>query len=360
MPTCQWFPYLRDGIDKFQMVMIGYSDSAKDAGALAAGWAQYTAQEQLIELGQQCGIRMRLFHGRGGSIGRGGAPAHAALLSQPPGSLRHGLRVTEQGEMIRTKLGLPALALNTLSLYSAAILEANLSSPPAPTPGWREAMDELAETSCNAYRKVIRDQSDFVKYFRQATPELELGQLPLGSRPARRRLDGGIESLRAIPWIFAWTQNRLMLPAWLGAGAALHHYAERHGTETLEDMTRHWPFFATRLSMLCMVYAKADTNIAAHYDEELVEPALQSLGSSLREQLARDTQTVLSLLGHKELLADDPWGLESINLRDVYTAPLNILQATLLKRARLGESSSIADAIMVSIAGIAAGMRNTG
>jgi len=212
------------------MIMIGYSDSAKDAGMLAAAWAQYRAQEALLEVCAAHDIRLTLFHGRGGTIGRGGAPAREALLSQPPGSLRNGLRVTEQGEMIRAKLGWSAMAVKTLALYTGAICQANLLTPPAPAAEWRDLMTTLASESCDAYRAVVRGEADFVPYFRHATPEQELAKLPLGSRPARRAGGGGIESLRAIPWIFAWSQNRLILPAWLGAGAALRAAMERgHG-----------------------------------------------------------------------------------------------------------------------------------
>ncbi|MEM8659913.1 MAG: phosphoenolpyruvate carboxylase, partial [Pseudomonadota bacterium] len=235
--------WYRDHLDGELMVMIGYSDSAKDAGVLAAAWAQYRAQEELLELCGQYDTRLTLFHGRGGTIGRGGAPAQDALLSQPPGSLQSGLRVTEQGEMIRAKLGWSSMAEKTLALYCTAICQANLLTPPAPREEWREMMFELASDSCDAYRAIVREEEEFVSYFRYATPEQELAKLPLGSRPARRPGSGGIESLRAIPWIFAWSQNRLMLPAWLGAGAALQQALERNKDETLREMVETWPFF---------------------------------------------------------------------------------------------------------------------
>lgn len=350
-----------DRIDHSLVVMIGYSDSAKDAGMLTAGWAQYRAQEQLLEVCERHHVKLQLFHGRGGTIGRGGAPAHQALLSQPPGSLQQGLRVTEQGEMIRVKLGLEPLAVNTLGQYTSAILRANLTPPPVPTPEWRSLMDALAESACNGYRNWVREHPNFVTYFRQATPEPELASLPLGSRPARRRQNGGIETLRAIPWIFAWSQNRLVLPAWLGAGTALKEITRSdNGLDQLREMRESWPFFASRLSMLDMVYAKSSTVINQLYDSTLVDDDLQPLGNELREQLAKDISTLQQILDVDTLLAEDPWGLESIGLRNIYTAPLNLLQIELLRRIRADEDDSVKRALMVSIAGVAAGMRNTG
>ena len=352
--------WYRGHINGRLMVMIGYSDSAKDAGVLAAAWAQYRAQEELLELCSGHDVRLTLFHGRGGTIGRGGAPAGAALLSQPPGSLRNGLRVTEQGEMIRAKLGWTSMAVKTLALYTGAICRANLLTPPAPRDEWREAMERLAAESCTAYRAVVREEPVFVEYFRHATPEQELGKLPLGSRPARRAAGGGIESLRAIPWIFAWSQNRLMLPAWLGAGEALAAALGRGEGEQLREMAEIWPFFATRLAMLEMVFAKADAGLSAYYDESLVPTALQPLGVALRQRLQRDVATVLQISGDAEPLAEEPWIRESIRLRNIYTDPLNVLQAELLKRNRREPQPVLERAIMVTIAGIAAGMRNTG
>ncbi|WP_410012693.1 phosphoenolpyruvate carboxylase [Sodalis sp. C49] len=345
-----------------QMVMIGYSDSAKDAGVMAASWAQYRAQDALIKTCEKVGIALTLFHGRGGSIGRGGAPAHAALLSQPPGSLKGGLRVTEQGEMIRFKFGLPEVAISSLALYTGAILEANLLPPPEPKQEWRALMDDLSTTSCNMYRGYVRENPDFVPYFRSATPEQELGKLPLGSRPAKRRPSGGVESLRAIPWIFAWTQNRLMLPAWLGAGAALQKAVEEGKQDQLEAMCSDWPFFSTRIGMLEMVFAKADLWLAEYYDQRLVEEKLWPLGKQLRKQLADDINVVLTIANDDHLMADLPWIAESIALRNVYTDPLNVLQAELLHRSRQQEHPDprVEQALMVTIAGVAAGMRNTG
>ncbi|WP_404273371.1 phosphoenolpyruvate carboxylase [Yersinia similis] len=345
-----------------QMVMIGYSDSAKDAGVMAASWAQYRAQDALIKTCEKAGIMLTLFHGRGGSIGRGGAPAHAALLSQPPGSLKGGLRVTEQGEMIRFKFGLPEVTISSLALYAGAILEANLLPPPEPKKEWIEVMDLLSDASCDMYRGYVRENPEFVRYFRSATPELELGKLPLGSRPAKRRPNGGVESLRAIPWIFAWTQNRLMLPAWLGAGAGLQKAIDAGKRDVLATMCRDWPFFSTRIGMLEMVFAKADLWLAEYYDQRLVDKSLWPLGQQLRDQLAADIKVVLAIANDDHLMADLPWIAESIALRNVYTDPLNVLQAELLHRSRQQEhpDACVEQALMVTIAGVAAGMRNTG
>ena len=345
-----------------QMVMIGYSDSAKDAGAIAAGWAQYRAQEALIDLCQRQGITLTLFHGRGGTIGRGGAPAQAALFSQPPGSLRGGLRVTEQGEMIRFKLGLPKVAVSTLSHYFDAILEANLLPPPVPKDEWRVVMDKLSDISCQEYQGIVRGNPDFIPYFYQATPEAELAKLPLGSRPAKRRPNGGVESLRAIPWIFGWSQNRLMLPAWLGAGKSLRQFISEEGIGILETMYSDWPFFKTRISMLEMVFAKADTRISEYYDQRLVEEHLRPLGEYLRSQLNDDIRTVLEIAHDKSLMETLPEVAKSVAVRNIYTDPLNLLQVELLYRSRALESPSsvLEQAMMVTISGIAAGTRNTG
>lgn len=352
----------RGFIQNHQMVMIGYSDSAKDAGVMSAGWAQYDAMDKLVKVCDEEGIELTLFHGRGGTVGRGGAPAHAALLSQPPKSLKGGLRVTEQGEMIRFKLGLPDVAVNSFNLYASAILEANLLPPPEPKQEWRDLMEVLSQVSCEAYRNVVRGEEKFVPYFRQATPELELGKLPLGSRPAKRNPNGGVESLRAIPWIFSWSQNRLVLPAWLGAGEAIQYSVDQGHQALLEEMCREWPFFSTRLGMLEMVYSKCNMEIAKYYDQRLVDEELLPLGELLREQLQKDIKAVLNVENNENLMQSDPWGLESIRLRNIYVEPLNMLQAELLYRTRKCETppAELEEALMVTIAGIVAGMRNTG
>ncbi|SEI11728.1 phosphoenolpyruvate carboxylase [Pseudomonas asplenii] len=355
-------PGYRSRLQGPQEVMIGYSDSAKDAGTTAAAWAQYRAQERLVDICREQQVELLLFHGRGGTVGRGGGPAHAAILSQPPGSVAGRFRTTEQGEMIRFKFGLPDIAEQNLNLYLAAVLEATLLPPPPPQPAWRKLMDELAADGVRAYRAEVRDNPQFVEYFRQSTPEQELGRLPLGSRPAKRRA-GGIESLRAIPWIFGWTQTRLMLPAWLGWETALRHALERGQGPLLEQMREQWPFFRTRIDMLEMVLAKADNDIARSYDERLVEAELLPLGVHLRDLLSQACEVVLGLTGQSQLLAHSPETLEFIRLRNTYLDPLHLLQAELLARTRRQESnqnSPLEQALLVSVAGIAAGLRNTG
>ncbi len=357
--SVDWY---RGYIQGQQYVMIGYSDSAKDAGMLAANWAQYRAMEELVAIAERENLKLNLFHGRGGTVGRGGGPAHQAILSQPPGSVKGGFRVTEQGEMIRFKFGLPQIAITSLKLYTSAVLEANLLPPPKPKQEWCEVMEQLSDISCDHYRSITRGEPDFVPYFRAATPEMELGKLPLGSRPSKRKPNGGVESLRAIPWIFAWTQNRLMLPSWLGTDIALNAVLAQGKEALLVEMSREWPFFRTRLEMLEMVFLKADHWLSEYYDQRLVPTALWPLGDRLRAELQASIDVVLRLRPQGGLLDDQPWVKESIKLRNPYTDPLNVLQVELLNRSRSNpdEVAEVDQALMVTIAGIAAGMRNTG
>lgn len=353
-------PVYRDAINDRQMVVIGYSDSAKDAGTMAASWAQYRAQEALLDVCKKARVQLKLFHGRGGSIGRGGAPAHAALLSQPPGSLETGLRVTEQGEVIRFKLGLPETTVTTLGLYTNAILQSNLTPPPEPSQKWRTTMDQLSDLSAKAYRSLVRNNPDFIPYFHAVTPIDELGKLPIGSRPSKRNQSGGLDSLRAIPWIFSWSQNRLMLPAWLGAGEALETLIRQGQRQTLEAMSQTWPFFASRLSMLEMVYSKADPDLSQHYDTRLAATNHKALGQALRSRLRQDIETVLSIRDDTKMMQDESWLKQAVRLRNTYIDPLNLLQIELLDRNRTSSDSELERALMISITGIAAGMRNTG
>ncbi|MFZ7813809.1 phosphoenolpyruvate carboxylase [Acinetobacter lwoffii] len=348
-------------------VMIGYSDSAKDAGFMSANWAQYRAQEELTAIAQQHGVQLTLFHGRGGSISRGGAPTQQALFSQPPGSISGAIRVTEQGEMIRFKFGLEEIALQNLEIYTAATLEATLLPPPEPKQEWRDLMHQMTELSVQVYRQTVRENPHFVKYLRTVTPELELQMLPLGSRPAKRKVSGGIESLRAIPWVFAWTQIRLMLPAWLGTGAALNAVLDQGQRTVLDEMLAEWPYFQTLIDMLEMVLSKADANVALYYESHLTQDEdLKVLGTELRQRLQDAVQTLLSLKGESKLLSSNGVLDQSMKVRKPYLLPLHLLQAELMKRRRLyleqqqAENTPVDHALMVSIAGIAAGLRNTG
>ncbi|MBF7075041.1 phosphoenolpyruvate carboxylase [Glaciecola sp. MH2013] len=360
--------WYRGYISGRQYVMIGYSDSAKDAGSLAAGWAQYESQEALVALADDKDVTLTLFHGRGGTIGRGGLPAKAAIHSQPPGSLSGGFRVTEQGETIRYKFGMPQLAKRSLSIYAAAVVEAMLSPPPAPKSEWRETITKMAALARDNYRGVVRTDPEFVPYFRVATPEQELGKLPLGSRPAKRNPQGGIESLRAIPWIFAWAQTRMVLPSWLGVMKAVESVKNDGNDALVKDMIDNWPFFNSRLSMLDMVFKKAEPHISAAYDARLVPENLKHFGEGLRAELKESIASILRILDHTDMMEDDPHGRLSMDIRGGYLEPLHYLQIELLDRIRKEGTSEYSDndiatlemAMMVTITGIAIGLRNTG
>lgn len=353
-------PSYRRRIQGHQEVMIGYSDSGKDAGHLTAAWALYQTQEQLIAACRRQGIRLTLFHGRGGTIGRGGGPTHAAILAQPPGSVDGAIRITEQGEVIQAKFGLKDIALRNLELYTTAVLEATLVPPAKARQEWREVMDRLSSVAVSAYRRVVRETPTFVDYFRATTPEQEIAGLTIGSRPARRRTGGGVETLRAIPWIFSWMQTRLLLPAWLGVGEALQTALDDDGKRQLQTMFREWPFFRTFLDMVEMVLAKADPDVALQYDRRLVPDELQPLGEELRQRFHTTLASVLAVTGHERPLEDFPVVRRSVDVRNPYVDPLNLLQVELLYRVRHGKEENLRKALMVVINGIAAGMRNTG
>ncbi len=345
-----------------QQVMIGYSDSAKDAGQMAAAWAQYQAQERLYKLSEKKNVKLTLFHGRGGTVGRGGGPAHGAILSQPPGSVAGRFRVTEQGEMIRFKFGNKDQAIRTLKMYTSAVLEATLLPPEEPKAEWRKVMDHLSDVSVKSYREIVRETPEFVQYFKAVTPEQELGKLALGSRPARRKATSGIQDLRAIPWIFAWMQNRLMLPAWLGSEAALFEQSKEN-PELLQEMYQHWSFFRTQVDLMEMVLCKADRSISHYYEERLATDELQVLGSLLRQRLDLMINQVNLLKGQSELLENAPQLRESMEVRSTYTNPLHYVQAELLARDRHVPDETNPDielALKVTMTGIAAGLRNTG
>jgi phosphoenolpyruvate carboxylase len=347
-----------------QEVMIGYSDSAKDVGRLAAAWELYKAQEAIVGACRQHGVPITLFHGRGGSVGRGGGPTYVAIQSQPPGSVDGTLRVTEQGEMIQTKFGLPGIALRTLEVYTTATLEATLSAPARVEPRWSDTMDRLAAASRKAYRGTVYDDPRFPAYFHTATPVAELETLHIGSRPARRPDNEGLQSLRAIPWQFAWSQTRLLLASWLGVEVLLGAALTDKDRDVCREMYRSWPFFKSTLELTEMALAKADSGIAAQYDRQLVPANLRDLGVKLRERLAVAIESVLDISGHRQLLEDNPVLRRSIDVRNPYVDPINLLQVELLRRLRslpaTEDAAWLRQALQVTITGIAAGMRNTG
>ncbi len=332
---------------------------------MAAAWAQYRAQEDLVTVSEKYKVKLTLFHGRGGTVGRGGAPARAAILSQPPGSVKGSMRVTEQGEVIRFKYGSAPLALNSLDLTMSATIEATLLPPPLPRENWRRLMDQMAEVSCQSYRDTVQDNPEFVEFFSQSTPERELTKLALGSRPARRtdQKSVGIEDLRAIPWVFAWTQKRLMLPAWLGSDKGFAQHMEGKDLHVLKEMIDEWPFFQTQLGMLEMVLSKVDLDIANHYDQTLVEESLQPFSQEFEGRMQELIENIIQLTNQGELLEKQPAIKRSLELRNPYTAPLPFLQIELMDRCRHApdeQHATVDKALMVTIAGIAASMRNTG
>jgi phosphoenolpyruvate carboxylase len=356
-------PWYRGRVGPAMEVMIGYSDSAKDGGRLAAAWELYAAQERLVAVARRHGVQLTLFHGRGGSVGRGGGPTHLAIQSQPPGSINGSIRVTEQGEMVDAKFGLPAIADRTLEVYTTATLEASLLQSAAIPEAWRTRMQALADTSRAHFRGIVYETPAFIEYFRSATPELELGRLRIGSRPARRQVGGGVRSLRAIPWVFAWTQTRLMLPSWLGVGAALEEALQAGHAAELRAMYADWPFFRSTLDLIEMVVAKASPEITALYDAALVPEALRPLGVALREDLARTERVLLQVTGHAKLLEGNPVLQRSIDVRNPYVDPINLVQAEVLSRLRAPGGASdpaLFDAFLSTVNGVAAGMRNTG
>jgi len=353
-------PVYRSRTGGRQEVMIGYSDSAKDVGRVTAGWDLYKAQEAVVASCARHEVGVTLFHGRGGSVGRGGGPTHLALQSQPPGSIDGTLRVTEQGEMLQALFGFPEIAVRTMEVYTTGTLEAWLTPVRGPSDEWRACMDRLAADAQEGYRCTVYDDPRFIGYFHASTPEAEIGDLNIGSRPARRGGGSSVAGLRAIPWQFAWTQTRLMLGAWLGVEEALDRAFERGEGERLKAMYRDWPQFQSAIDLIEMVLAKADGRIAAEYDRRLVPPSLQPLGDDLRARLARAIQGVRAVSGHGELLESSPVIRRSIDVRNPYVDPLNLVQVELLRRMRAHPDPRVHTALMITVNGIAAGMRNTG
>ncbi|MGZ3797125.1 MAG: phosphoenolpyruvate carboxylase [Pseudobdellovibrionaceae bacterium] len=354
-------PWYLQKIKGQQEIMIGYSDSAKMAGRLTASWELYQAQERITQVCARYGVHSTLFHGRGGTVSRGGGPTYQAIAAQPPGSLQGSMRVTEQGEMILAKFGLPELAIRNLELYSSAVLESTLLPTLPPSPSWRARMQELSHSAELSYRQVIEQRPDFIKYFQAATPEEELSFLNIGSRPPRRKGSGAIKSLRAIPWSFAWTQTRLHLPTWLGMDTAFAQSIEKGALEELHTMYEQWPFFRSTIDLVEMVLAKSDARIAALYDEALVDDSLKPLGEEMRQRLHKITEIILQINQHTSLLEDNPTLKRSIQVRNPYVDPINLMQIELLRRLRKNPHSEVfKKALIITINGIAAGMRNTG
>jgi phosphoenolpyruvate carboxylase len=344
-------------------VMVGYSDSGKDGGYLAAQWAIYRAQEALVELAAEAGVELVVFHGRGGSAGRGGGPTHAAILAQPPGCPPGRLKLTEQGETISFKYGLPGLALRNLEAALAATLLAAFPehSQRRPQPPERELLDRLSARSLEVYRDLVWRTPGFADVFRAFTPVDELSLLALGSRPARRpRGEAGIEGLRAIPWVFAWTQNRALLPSWYGCGSALAAETEAGGAGALRELYRGLPFFRSLVDNLEMTLAKSSMDIAGAY-LALVPAELDPDGffERIAGEHARTVAAVLAILETETLLERQPVLRRSVELRNPYVDPMNALQVQLLRRFREGDEEARLP-VMRSIAGIAAALRNTG
>jgi phosphoenolpyruvate carboxylase len=355
--------WYRKLINNKQEVMIGYSDSSKDAGKICASWHQYKAQEDIIKLGKKFNINVIFFHGRGGSAGRGGGPIQATLRSQPPNSVNGKIRITDQGEVIQQKYGYEPLAKYNLCSYIGAVTEATLNPPPYPKQNWRSLIEKMSDISKSSYRKNINQSSDFIEYFKTVTPHKALGKLSIGSRPSKRKNVDNIKSLRAIPWVFAWTQIRLMLPAWLGSAEALRYSYIKQFRKTLYDMERNWPFFNSMLDMLDMVISKADPEISKIYEEYLADDSLKRVGKKLRFQfdVIKDLNKKIT---PKEIINSRKQFRTSVIVRNIYSEVLNIIQPIVIKKLKankdLNNKKYLNDALLTSIAGISAAMKNTG
>ncbi len=352
-----------------QQIMLGYSDSTKDGGYFAANFALWRAQVALSEQADRHGVELEFFHGRGGTISRGGGPTHRAILAQPVGTVRGRIKITEQGEVIASKYGSVPSAVHHLERLVTATLEATVAHPlanRAARPAWVAAMAELSDASRRGYRELVYETPGFVAFFEAVTPIEEIAQLRLGSRPARRG-GGSIGDLRAIPWNFAWNQNRMLLSSWFGAGTGLAAaLARRGGRGRLRAMYRGWPFFRTVIDNLQQVLAKVDLRIGASY-AELAEqvPGASDMIARVHEEFRATQRGVLAVVGARKLLADDQALGRSIERRSPYVDVLSYLQLELLDRKRQGrvrprERERVEAAIQLTISGIAAGLRNTG
>ncbi|WP_329741370.1 phosphoenolpyruvate carboxylase [Dyella sp. A6] len=345
-----------------QWVMLGYSDSGKDGGTLASRWGLQRAQVELLEVAAGAGIQLSFFHGRGGSASRGGARIMPALMSSPRGSVAGVLRVTEQGEVIHRKYGIRALALRNLEQTVSAVLRASLRPREEESREdiWRERMSGLAARSRHAYRALI-DRPGFIEYFRTATPIDVIERMAMGSRPSRRRSMRGVEDLRAIPWVFAWTQCRAIITGWYGLGSALEWGAAEYGEKALAEMARDWPFLANALDDVEMLLAKCDLDIAEAFSK-LSGPLHEEFFGLIRDEFVRTRDWLLRLKGSSELLRDDPRLAVSIRLRNPYVDPMSLLQVDLLRRWRAtgGEDDTLLRALVACVNGVSQGLQNTG
>ena len=351
-------------INHKQEVMIGYSDSSKDAGKLSASWHQYKLQEELRNLAKKYKIDLVFFHGRGGSAGRGGGPIQATLKSQPANTVNGKIRITDQGEVIQQKYGYKPLAEYNLCSYIGAVMDASLNPPPKSKKSWRKLIEKMSEIATSAYRKNLNQSEDFIRYFKTVTPHKSLGKLAIGSRPTKRKNVDNIQSLRAIPWVFAWTQIRLMLPAWLGTTEALRYGSIKKFSKTLTDMEKNWPYFVSTMDILDMVITKVDPEISVIYENNLADSALKRIGKKLRFQF--DALVKLhNKITPKEVFKERKEFRKALFIRNNYTETLNILQATIMNKINNNkykklDKKFLDDALMTSIAGISAAMKNTG
>jgi phosphoenolpyruvate carboxylase len=361
---------LLDSRGDLQEVMLGYSDSNKDGGFLMSGWALYRAEVELVEVFKRHGLRMRLFHGRGGTVGRGGGPSYQAILAQPVGAVQGAIRITEQGEVIASKYANPELGRRNLEVLVAATLETTLlpREHDDPRPECLTAAAELAEQAFQAYRALVYETPGFERYFWESTVISEISQLNIGSRPASRKKTTAIEALRAIPWVFSWSQCRLMLPGWYGFGTAYRAYLDKHG-ETgkvrLQEMYREWGFFRTLLSNMDMVLAKTDIAIAERYAGLVTDEALrEAIFPRIKAEWQATIEALLAITGQRELLEDNPLLKRSMQNRFPYLDPLNHLQVELLRRHRSGpplsDDERVQRGIHLTINGVSAGLRNSG
>jgi phosphoenolpyruvate carboxylase len=351
-----------------QEIMLGYSDSNKDGGYLTSNWELYKATIKLVEVFERHGVKLRLFHGRGGTVGRGGGPSYQAILAQPQGSVQGQIRITEQGEVIASKYADPDIGRRNLETLVAATLEATLldrASPKGDSALYQEVMDELSLDGFKAYRNLVYETPGFVTFFRTATPITEIADLNVGSRPAARRKSDRIEDLRAIPWVFSWSLARIMLPGWYGFGTAVAQLVERRGERglaTLREMYRNWPFFQALLSNMDMLLAKSDIHIASRYAELVVDEDLRNrIFGRIQSEMQLTVKQLLTITGQRELLESNPALARSFRNRSPYIDPLNHLQVEALRRFRAGEQDDkVKRAILLTINGIAAGLRNSG